>query len=60
MREGEDFPFCGFLELCVDKDGKVYPDYEIFFKKKLTFKEKPIVVIKVGSRRGLLDGLHGC
>ena len=46
MREGEDFPFCGFLELYVDKDGKVYPDCEIFFKKKLTFKENPTMVIK--------------
>ena len=46
MREGEDLPFCGFLELCVDKDGKVYPDCEIFFKKKLTFKENPTMVIK--------------
>ena len=27
-------------------DGKMYPGWEIFFNDKLTFKEKPIVVIK--------------
>ena len=27
-------------------DGKMYPGWEIFFNEKLTFKEKPIVVIK--------------
>ena len=46
MKEGEDFPFCGFLELWVGKDGKVYPSWEIFFNEKLTFKEKPTMVIK--------------
>ena len=24
----------------------MYPDWEIFFEKKLTFKEKPIIMIK--------------
>ncbi|KAK9996769.1 hypothetical protein SO802_021455 [Lithocarpus litseifolius] len=28
------------------KDGKVYPVWEMFFNKKLTFKEKPTLVIK--------------
>ena len=46
MKEEGDFPFYGFLELWVDKDGKVNPDWEIFFDEKLTFKGKPIVVIK--------------
>ena len=41
-----DFPFCGLPELWVDKDGKVNPDKEIIFNEKLTFKEKPTVVIK--------------
>lgn len=46
MKEGGDLYFCGFPELWVDKDGKMYPGWEIFFNEKLTFKEKPIVVIK--------------
>jgi len=46
VKEGGDFPFCGFPELWVDKDGKVNPDWEIFFNEKLTFKEKPTMVIK--------------
>ena len=46
MKEGGEFPFCGFLELWVGKDGKVYLGWEVFFNEKLTFKEKPIVVIK--------------
>ena len=45
-KEGGDFPFCGFLELWVDKDEKVNPSWEIFFNEKLTFKEKPTMVIK--------------
>ena len=46
VKEEGDFPFCSFLELWVDKDGKVNPGWEIFFNEKLTFKEKPMVVIK--------------
>ena len=45
MKEGGDFPFCGFLELWVGKYGKVNPSWEIF-EEKLTFKEKPTIVIK--------------
>ena len=30
----------------MDKDGKVNPSWEIFFNEKLTFKEKPTIVIK--------------
>ena len=45
INEGGDFPFCGFLELWVGKYGKVNPSWEIF-KEKLTFKEKPTMVIK--------------
>ncbi|KAK9988732.1 hypothetical protein SO802_028971 [Lithocarpus litseifolius] len=30
----------------VGKDGKVYPGWEMFFNEKITFKEKPTVVIK--------------
>ena len=46
VKEGGDFLFCSFPELWVDKDGKVNIGWEIFFNEKLTFKEKPIVVIK--------------
>ena len=46
MKEGGDCPFCGFPELWVGKDGKVYPRWEMFFNEKLTFKENPTVVIK--------------
>ena len=46
VKEGGEFPFCGFLELWVGKDGKVYLGWEMFFNEKLIFKEKPIVVIK--------------
>ena len=46
MKKWGDFPFCGFPELWVGKDGQVYLGWEIFFNEKLTFKEKPIVVIK--------------
>ena len=45
MKEGGDFPLCGFPELWVGKDRKVNPSWEIF-KEKLTFKEKPTMVIK--------------
>ena len=46
MKEGGNFPYCGFLKPWVGKDGKVYPDWEIFFNETLTFKEKLVVVIK--------------
>ena len=46
VKEGGDFPFCGFPELWVGKVGKVYPGWEMFFNKKFTFKEKPTMVIK--------------
>ena len=45
-KKGETSLFCGFLELWVGKDGKIYPGWEIFFNEKFTFKEKPIIVIK--------------
>ena len=35
MKEGGDFLYCGFPKL-----------WEIFFNEKLTFKEKPMMVIK--------------
>ena len=46
MKEGVSFLYCGFLEPWVGKDGKVYLGWEMFFNEKLTFKEKPTVVIK--------------
>ena len=46
VKEGGDFPYYGFLEPWVSKDGRVYPGWEMFFNKKLTFKEKPTMVIK--------------
>ena len=46
VKEGEGFHFNGFPELWAGKDGKVYLGWEIFFNEKLTFKEKPTVVIK--------------
>ena len=46
VKEGGDFPCCGFPELWVGNDGKVYLGWEIFFNEKLTFKEKPTMVIK--------------
>ena len=46
VKEGGDFPFCGFLELWIGKDGKVYLGWEMFFNEKLTFKEKLTMVIK--------------
>ena len=47
VKEGGNFPFFyGCPELWVGKDGNVYLGWEIFFNEKLTFKEKPAVVIK--------------
>ena len=46
MKEGGDFPFCDSPELWVGKNGKVYPGWEILFNEKLTFKEKPTIMIK--------------
>ena len=46
MKEGGDFLFCSFPELWVDKDGKMYLGWEIFFEEKFTFKENPTVVIE--------------
>ena len=46
VKEGGDFPFNGFPKLWVDKDRKVNPGQEIFFNEKLTFKEKPTMVIR--------------
>ena len=46
VKEGGDFPFCSFPELWIDKVGKVNPSWEILFEEKLTFKEKPTMVIK--------------
>ena len=46
MKEGSDFPFYGFPKLWINKNEDVKPGWEIFFKEKLTFKEKPIVVFK--------------
>ena len=46
VKEGGDFPYCGFPEPWVGKDETVYPGWEMFFNEKLTFKEKPTVVIK--------------
>ena len=46
VKERGDFPFYGFPDLWVGKDGKMYPSWEIFFNEKLTIKEQPMVVIK--------------
>ena len=46
MKEEGNFPYYGFLEPWVGKDGKVYPGWEMFFNEKLTFKKGPTVVIK--------------
>ena len=46
VKEGGNFPYCGFPEPWVGKDGKVYPSWEVFFNEKLTFNEKPTMVIK--------------
>ena len=32
VKEGRNFPYCGFLEPWVSNDGKVYPGWEMFFK----------------------------
>ena len=45
MKEGGDFPYYGFPEPWVGKDGKVYLGQEMVFNEKLTFKEKPTVLI---------------
>ena len=45
VKEGGYFPFCDFTKLWVGKDGKMYSGWEIFFNEKLTFKEKPTMVI---------------
>jgi len=37
---------CGFPKLWMDKNGNVNFGWEIFFNEKLTFKEKPTMVIK--------------
>ena len=46
MKEGGGFLFCAFPKIWVNKDGKVYPSWEIFFEDKITFEEKPTVVMK--------------
>ena len=46
MKEGGVFSYCSFPEPWVGKDGRVYPGWEMFFNEKLTFKEKPTMVIK--------------
>ena len=46
VKEGENSPYCGFPEPWVGKDGKVHLGWKMFFNEKLTFKEKPTVVIK--------------
>ena len=58
VKEGGDFPYCGFPEPWVSKDGRVYPGWEMFFIEKHTFKEKPTMVIKEIQKRGRL-GEHG-
>ena len=46
VKEGGDFLYCGFPKPWVGKHGRVYPGWEMFFNEKLTFKEKPTMVIK--------------
>ena len=46
VKEGGDFPYNGFPKPWVGKDGRVYLGREMFFNEKLTFKEKPTMVIK--------------
>ena len=46
VKEGGDFPYSGFPKPWVGKDGRVYLGREMFFNEKLTFKEKPTMVIK--------------
>ena len=53
MKEGGDFPYYGFPEPWVGKDGWVYLGWEIFFNEKLTFKEKPTMVIKEIEKRSI-------
>ena len=51
MKEGGDFAYYGFPEPWVGKNGRLYPGWEMFFNEKLTFKEKPTMVIKKSARR---------
>ena len=46
VEEEVDFPYYGFIKPWVGKDGRVYPGWEMIFNEKLTFKEKPTVLIK--------------
>jgi len=46
VKEGGDFPYYGFPEPWVGKDGRMYQGWGMFFNEKLTFKEKPTVEIK--------------
>ena len=46
VKEGGNFPYFGFPKPWVGKDGRVYPSWQMFFNEKLTFKEKPTIVIK--------------
>ena len=46
VKEWGNFPYCGFPEPWVGKNRKEYPGWEMFFNEKLTFKEKPTVMIK--------------
>ena len=46
MKEGGDFPYYGFPKHWVGKVGRVYSGWEMVFNEKLTFKEKPTLVIK--------------
>ena len=46
VQEGGDFPYSGFPKPWVGKDRRVYLGQEMFFNEKLTFKEKPTMVIK--------------
>ena len=34
VKEGKNFPYCGFPEPWVGKDGKVYSGWEMFFNEK--------------------------
>ena len=46
MKESGDFTYYSFLEPWVGKDGRVYLSREMFFNEKLTFNEKPTIMIK--------------
>ena len=46
VKEGGNFPYCGFPKPWVGKNGRVYLGWEIFINEKLTFKEMPTVKIK--------------